>query len=312
MDLTFWDGSVAGRDGVVAVDAPLPATVQLCNRPGNATPQAYRADLVVEMALKLVDDADRLADLDTVTTDRYTTEAVLAAWTLIDPDAARERRALLVDAAASAAFREPVPDEALKVDLMIEQYRYGEEAPLAFKVAEWGDRRSDRTILEVVVESLPNLFDQVGDYRYAWVDAYEAIERDREAYEDGTFASREDGPVTLVEAPRYPSPRATRDALETPFYLFAVDAGDGWRYRLDAIYHAWAETVERPRVEIPDLDGLVADLDEAEPGSTRWRREGLPVAGPTELLRSAGRDGSPTASRLEPDDVLARVADALA
>lgn len=311
MELAFWDRSVADREGVVAVDAPLPATVQLCNRPGNDTSDAYRADLVVEMALRLVDDADRLAELDTVTTDRYTTESVLAAWTLTDPDAARERRDLLVDAAASAAFKEPVPEEALTVDLMIQQYRYGDESPLAFKVAEWGARQSDRTILEVVTESLPNLFDQVGDYRYAWVDAYEAIERDREAYGDGSFATRGDGPVTLVEAPRYPSPRATSAALETPFYLFAVDADDGWRYRLDAVYHAWAQTVDRPRVEVPDLDGLVEDLDAAEPGSATWRADGLPEAGPTELLRSTGRDGTPRASGLEPDDVLARVADAL-
>lgn len=312
MELAFWEASLADRDGVVAVDAPLPVDLQLCNLPGSDTPDAYRADLVVEMALELIDDADRLDALDRVTTDRYTTEAVLAAWTLSHPDEARDRRDLLVDVAASAAFQEPVPDEALKVELMIDRYRYGAESPLAFKVEEWGAKRADRTILQVVHDSLPNLFDQVDDYRYAWVDAYEQIQRDRDAYGDGTFSVRREGRVALVEAPRYPAPRATRAALEGPFYLFAIGAEEERRYRLDAVYHAWAETVDRPSIEVPGLEGLVQELQEAEPGGARWRREGLSEAGPTELLRSAGGDGAPAASGLAPEDVLARVVEALA
>lgn len=310
MELRFWDGARA--EGAVAVDAPLPTEVHLSNRPGNATPDAYRADLVVEMALALADDADRLAELDVVTTDRYTTEAVLAAWALSDPEGARARRGLIVDAAASAAFKEPVPEEALTLDLMIDQYRYGAESPLAFKFDEWGPRQADETILRVVFESLPNLFDQVDDYRYAWVDAHDRIRADRQAYADGTFVTTEEGPVTLVEAPRDPVPRATRAAVDSPFYLFAVDDDGGHRYRLDAVYHAWAETVERPSVEVPDLEGLASDLDADEPaGRGRWRREAIPDRGPTEVLRFAGPDGAPAASGLAPEDVLAAVAEAL-
>lgn len=298
-------------DGVVAVDADLPATVQICHDRGHSTPDRLRADLAVEMAFKLVDD-DLYDDLTVAATEGYGSDRLLATWVLRDPETARRHRDLLVDAAASGDYLEYRSDAGVKLDLLVDQYRYGDESPLSFKLDDWPAPVADETVLEVLLETLPNLLDQVDDYQYVWWDAWKRVLDDDDAFQDGVFETTVGDDVALIEGPYFPGPRAATHHVDADHYLYAVDGGDGTAYRLDAAYHAWADVVDREPVPIPDVADLAAELNRGEPAKTgRWMEDGYTDRGRTELLRFAEADGSTPPSGWAPGDVHERVVEAI-
>lgn len=307
MEFRYYEPSLE-HAAKISVDGLCPDSLHLSHRPGNATPGRYKADLSVEIARRFVDDPDDpRADHDLVVDDRFDTDGLFGVWTVLQPRESEPHADLLADAAAAGDFAEWPTDEAVQLDLLVEEYRHGPESPLSFKVDDWGPARADAVIFEVLLEMLPALLGQVGDYEYVWWDAWERLTADRDGFADGTFTCRSEGPVTRVEGPRLPAATATADACDGPLYLYAVERQDGTGYRLDAAYHSWAETVDRPTVDVPDVRPLAAELNGLDEGDGRWMVDGYADRGPTEMLRYTDARGRLAASTLGPDEVQDRV-----
>lgn len=309
MEFRYYDPLLEDIEPKVSVDGLCPNSLHLSHRPGNETPARWKADLSTEIAFNFAEDPDDpRADHDLVVNDRLDTDGLLGTWVLLDPDTAASWRDRIVGAAAAGDFLEIPDDEALKLHLLVEGYRHGAESPLSFKLDDWSTSKADEVVYEVLLEMLPALLDQVDDYQYVWWDAWKAIDDDRRALDDGTFAVDREGPVATIRGPRMPAPVAAHDAVEATWYLYAIELGGGTGYRLDADYHSWAETVDRSGVEVPDRGPLADDLDGRDPADEgRWRTGGYPGAGRTEVIRFADASGGLAPSGLDPGTVRDRV-----
>src|ERR1044071_8605475 len=83
--------------------------IQLSHWPGNITPVQFKADLSVEIVLRLLRSPAALKYLrgrDLVTNDHYDTDGLLAAWALVHPAESLEHLAALRAAAEAGDFYE--------------------------------------------------------------------------------------------------------------------------------------------------------------------------------------------------------------
>src|SRR6266496_5913561 len=104
-----FDDSLADVNKVVVDGNECGRGLQLSHWPGNQTPHHLRADLSVEICLRLLSDPTREHLLDgreVVTNDHYDTDGLLAAWVLLEPDVALQHSAALVAAAVTGDFYE--------------------------------------------------------------------------------------------------------------------------------------------------------------------------------------------------------------
>ncbi len=90
------------------------------------------------------------------------------------------------------------------------------------------------------------------------------------------------------------------------FQLLIEETPAGCVVSLDAPRHSWAHTVDLPRITWPDLSPLAHEFAAREPGVPWTGRPGAEQVGFTCLLASRGP------SRLDPDEISARCAAALA
>lgn len=319
LTFAFYTDDLEHVEGKVGVDGLIPNSLDLSHWPGNRTPDRWKADTSTEIALNFARDPDApWGDHDLVVNNHFDTDGVLSAWVLVDPDAALAHADLLVAAAEAGDFQEYTTDAGVQLDLVVEAYRHHPESPFAFKVETWDDEQADAMITEVLLEMMPNLFGQVDEYEFLWWDAWTALQADRRAFAGGEFTTVQDGAVTLVLADRFPDRRAVSEACDGPFYLLAAEQPWGSKemgtaFRLDAAYHSWADTVDRPAVEVPDPSGVLADLNRAEPAKQgRWMADGYAGQGLTEVLRFTDAAGAALPSALDADEVHGMVAAGIA
>lgn len=289
---------------VVSVDGLHPDGLHLSNRPGNETPDRFRADLSTECAWRFIRSVPDTRDR-TVVLERFETDAITAAVSLSDPEAAEPWEDVLVGTARAGAFHEYPGDRALRLHLLIQGYRYGEESPLTFKMDGREAAERDAIAARVVLGLLPDVVDRLYEYESVWWDAWQRIQTDREAVGDGTFEIERSPRLDIVRGPRIPHPLAVNEVQEAPYVLLVAE-GDGHpTYRLDAAYHAWADTVERPSIPIPDLAPVAQALEGDDRPDARWQCGPSEQTPATTLLR--GFD-----SAYEVDEVRKRVVQTIA
>ena len=92
---------------------------------GNATPDRYRADTSVEIALRFNDAPDPAVAGWPVVNNHFDTDGALAVWTLRFPTLAARHRALLVAAAESGDFEEWNDDDGVRLDLAVRALTHG-------------------------------------------------------------------------------------------------------------------------------------------------------------------------------------------
>jgi hypothetical protein len=92
--------------------------LQLSHWPGNTTPAQFKADLSLEIVLRLLNSpgaATGLSDVALVTNDHYDTDGLLAVWALLNPLEALRHMAALRAAAEAGDFYEFTSPEAVRV-----------------------------------------------------------------------------------------------------------------------------------------------------------------------------------------------------
>jgi len=83
--------------------------LQLSHWPGNTTPVEFKADLSLDIVLRLLASPGfpaQLANFNLVTNDHYDTDGLLAIWTLLNPMKSLEHAPALQAAAEAGDFYE--------------------------------------------------------------------------------------------------------------------------------------------------------------------------------------------------------------
>ena len=269
-------------DGIVAG-----AALQLSHWQGNATPSELAADTSTEIALRFV-DSPRAAEWPDapVLNNHFDTDGVLSVWTLLDPEAARERRALLVAAAEAGDF-DAWPDDRRGLWL---------DAALRALVA---DCDGDAASYERALGALPALLDDIEGRRDLWGPEWQRIEDAGGDIDAGRLVVGRVGALGIVHHGRdveeIPGPLLVRHlGTDCRRYLLVFERDAGLEYRYELPHHSWAETVARPRIAPPDgaalLRALGPDWTDADlAGMTEVARTRHPVQQPPDAVLEALR-----------------------
>jgi hypothetical protein len=263
-------------DGIVSG-----AALQLSHWHANTTPAEFKADTSTEIALRFIDSPQAEAWHDAVViNNHFDTDGLLSVWTLLEPDAARERRALLVAAAEAGDF-DAWPDDPRGLWL---------DAAVRALVQDCED---DEQSYEIALAALPKLVDEIDSRADLWGPEWERIQSAQSEIESGLLVPVRMGALGIVHhkpgIQEIPGPLLTRELEGCVRWLLIFERDAALDYRYELPHHAWAETVKRPRIPPPPRRVLEALGDD-------WTDEG--ACGMTEVAHTQ------RPVQQSPDDVL--------
>jgi hypothetical protein len=328
MRFEFYHEGLAGAP-LLAVDGTVEGALHLSHWEGNTTPAELRADTSTEIALNFVAWPRReewARGVEVVTNNHFDADGVLSVWSVLNGERALGLRDELVSAAEAGDFSEFPDEDAVRVSILLQggdnPFVPGVNSPLIEHLAG-GEKVDERRAYELVMPEVERVLTHTGEYEPLWREGWAWIERTLESFARGDSRVVEDegsklSVVTL--APDFYGPGGFDPARHAAPYtalahnargeviLVATPHADGWAYRIDYAYHSWAETVARPRVARRSLSGLVGRLNVLERGRGTWKADRSEL---TSAVKFLGRDGAPTASHLQPDEVAAELRAAL-
>jgi hypothetical protein len=229
------------------------AGLHLTHWRGNRTPAALKADTSTEIALRFVDSTLAPAWADApVLNNHFDTDGVLSVWTLLHPEAARARRALLVAAAEAGDFDAwPAERRGLWVD-----------AALRAVASTCAD---EAAAYDRALAVLPQLLDEIDRHHDLWGPEWEAIEAAERGLETGGLMADRLGGLGIVHhkpgTAEIPAPLLARElGLDCRRYLLVFERDAGLDYRYELPHWTWADTVLRPQMAPPEAAALLAAL----------------------------------------------------
>lgn len=289
---------------VVVDGAPSPSTVlALSHWPGIAAPPGLAADLSAQMVFRYLDaGADRHAPAEAVSNNHFDQDGLVSVFALVDPDAARRRRDLLVDVAAAGDFA---------------TYRFRDAARLSMVIAAFADR--DDPYLELLPR-LASMADDVDAHRDLWAEEDAVLTASEAAIADGRVRIDEEPELDLAvvwvegSAPSGGGHRFGRHraeglhpmAVNNATGCFRVVQVRGRRYELTYRYESWVQYRSRRPLPRVDLTPLAEELTSRETDGASWRFEGVDAIAPVLRLTDPQAESS-----LDPEQVLALLRSAL-
>ena len=320
---------------LAAGEAPPPATLVVdCAAAGGAAtyshwrgapaaPRELAADTSTAMVVAAAREPARwLAGFTWVANDHIDADGLLAMALACRPELAARHAALLIGAAEAGDFAAWPGAPAFRLMLRLHQLIRTEQAA----GGTWQQRCCARVAADLdalIAESAQP--DPARDAQVAQVEATRA----RLAGGDGFRVVRSGRLATIAWQCRLGHawdaflgvhqpddlPICALDGVApvATWQLLAERSAGGTVYVLDAPRHAWAQTVRRPAVAIPDLARLAGDLQRRESGGCRWvARPAAAQVGFNCHLASCDGQGLALASRLPLETVAAAVEAALA
>lgn len=300
------------RPRAIACDGLCEAGMHLSHWRGNATPARYKADLSTEMALRFADDPDPRFGI--ATNNHHDADGVLSLFALLQPDLAREHRALLVGAAAFGDFQHGADEAALQLATVLEKGPAHPSSPVAKAMQEASDEDAAALATQHMLDQLPALLrDGCGAHEEVWRDDLGWFQVSRDAMRSGALQVTELPParLTVLEWDAECHPAIADAAGKGDLLLHVIQGQEGFHYRADWRYYAWAETVspERPPIAMLNLEKLCLPLNSLETNRRgRWMHHGYAGQGMTEALRFTTAGGEELESHLQPTEVVQKLA----
>ena len=291
----------------MCVDGSAPAALCLGHHPESRTPERYAADTGVECALRFLEDPSPPGPFSFVTNDHYDADGVLSAWALLEPEAARHHRELLVAAAECGDYAEVGSEEALQVSAALAGILDHRASPLSASIAGLALPQAEERAYEFALSNVASMLRGPDAWRELWGDEHAWWSRSL----DAPLSVTELAPARLgvVESDDEPHPAVLFAKARGDLVLLVVRKEGGYAYRAEWRPHAWARTVRRPPIRRTSLEKLCLPLNALETNRRgRWMHDGYPGRGRSEALAFVSPGGAPEVSTLEPTEVVGRLA----
>ncbi len=293
----------ASRDvpNVIVDGAANDSTVlTLSHWPGTLAPTELRADLSAQMAFRFLDWSGRddvLAQAQVVSNNHFDQDGLVGIFTLVDPEAALERRDFLIDVAAAGDFG---------------TFRNRDAARVSMAIAAWPDPDYDE-LLGPLVE----MCDHPDHFKSLWADEDAELAASEAAIVAGRARIEEvpalDLAIVTIDGDETDHPGRRFTHIETsgihPMAVYnATDCfrvllvRDGW-YEFTHRYETWVQYQTRRPLPRVDLTELAAELTTLEPASAQWTFD--PVGGLTPRLSVAYSELAPEVVRSKLETALA-------
>lgn len=256
--------------------------LQLSHWPGNETPARFKADLSLDIVLRVLASANPpsyFRDAGLVTNDHYDTDGFLAAWALLHPATAPEHAPALQAAAEAGDFYEFTSPEAVQFDLIARAFESPERSPVARHMAGLPDAPRWQIATEALLSEMPGLLYEPERYRNLWEEEYRKLLEKISRLQGGTVEVREwPGEHLSVISTNFPLDHFTRNiAAARHRILESVRTSDGITYELYYREFLWYDIVARPRTQRHRLIHAAERLNELESpaasgswGVTKW------------------------------------------
>ena len=304
---------------VIVDGAASPSTVlTLSHWPKSGSPAWAKADLSAEMAFRYLDAPGRHVAADVVSNNRFDQDGLVSVFALCEPDAAHACRDRLIDLAAAGDFGTYRYRDAARAAMAIAVFDDDEQSPMAdeFEGLTYAARAA--LLYETLLPRVPELIDNVDQFRNLWATEDEALTASENAIAGGQVRIDERPELDLavvdlaVDAASERLHRFTV-AINARVHPFAIANATrcfrllyrrGRRYEVQYRYESWVQlTTRRPAPRV-DLTPLARHLDELE-GAPRWTFDGVHQLTPSLHLVDAGD------SNIEPDEFVRLVETAL-
>ena len=329
MRFEFYHDGLA-RTPKLSVDGTVDDALHLSHWEGNTTPEELRADTSTEIALNFVGWPARdewARGVEVVTNNHFDADGVLSVWTALTGERALGLRDELIAAAEAGDFSEFPSERAVRVAVLLQggdnPFVPGVNSPLVEHLAG-GERVDESRAYDLVLPEVERVLTRTDEYEPLWREGWALIERGLDSFARGESRVEEDettglSVVTLApglygdagfDPARHAAPyTAVAHNARGRVFLVATPLADGWSYRIDYPYYAWAETYTRPRVARRDLAPLVERLNELEgEGGASWKPDRSELTSAVKFLDAGGLASK---SRLRPDEVAAELRQAL-
>jgi hypothetical protein len=257
--------------------------LQLSHWPGNATPAEFKADLSLDIVLRLLVSPDpgmHLSNYALVTNDHYDTDGLLAIWALLNPTRSPEHGPALQAAAEAGDFYEFTSPQAVQFDLIVRAFESPDRSPLAAHIAGLPSEQRWQIVTEAVLAEMPGLLYAPQRYRDLWEEDYRKLLETISRIKAGAVKVREWPTEHLsVISGSFPLNHFTRNiAARGHRILESVRGGEGSTYELHYREFLWYDIVSRSRTPKHLLLGAAEKLNELESpaaacgswGVTRW------------------------------------------
>jgi hypothetical protein len=255
--------------------------IQLSHWPGNTTPAEWKADLSVEIVLRLLDSdgaARGLDGVDLVTNDHYDTDGLLAVWALLNPREAPRHAEALLAAAEAGDFYEFTSPRAVQFDLLVRAFESSERSPLPVQTCQSEEDRWQMAT-EAILAEMPALLYETDRYGKLWEESYRKLLEKISLARRGFVEVRELPAERLsVISTRLRLDHFTRNIVCRGHRILETSKNsEGFTYELHYREFLWYDIVARPHTPKHLLLGAAEELNEMESrhacgwwGVTKW------------------------------------------
>lgn len=310
---------LGGRPNVVVDGSPTDGTVlTITHWPGYPAPEVIADDLSAQMAFRLLDHPELIpAGVELVSNNHFDQDGLVSIYALVEPEAARARRAFLEDLAAAGDFGTYRIRDAARVSMAVAAASRGAEPSLPDLPADYAETTG--ILYAELLGRLGEWCDRPDQVKHLWAEEDATLTASDEAFDRGVAAidERPDVDLALVrvdaDAPEQGGHRFGH--VQTtglhPMSVFSrterlvVATVRGRRYDVEQRYESWVQVRSRPLRLRRDLAPLAERLQDEERGEARWSAE--PVSALTPRLTSGEGPSS-----LEPDRFVALLTEHLA
>ncbi|MEO8225164.1 MAG: DUF6687 family protein, partial [Gammaproteobacteria bacterium] len=181
---------------IVVDGAPLPSTLlTLSHWPNSQSPPGLRRDTSTATVFAYLDSADQHQSAPWVTSNHFDEDGLFSMYGIIEPEAARKERALLIAASFAGDFGVVTDREGARLCFAVETLTDPEVSPLPAEIFAEPDRVA--ALYTALLESLPSL---LRDFHDGW-PRFGDLWAIQDEHLTASLALLADGVVTLVESP---------------------------------------------------------------------------------------------------------------
>lgn len=300
---------------VVVDGGPAPSTVlTLSHWPGSPTPVDLREDLSAQIAFRALERPALFDGVGVVSNNHFDQDGLASVFALVEPELAVARRDRIIDVARAGDFATFHDRDSARIAFALAAYADPEHSPLDAEVFAGNYDDQCGRLYQALLPGFAALVDAPSSSRALWEAEDAHLTESLAAIADGTVVVEE---IPAVDLAVVTVPTAWADRVTSRFTIARTEAVHpaavnqstsclrllvvhDERYRLELRYESWVMFCSRPVLARPDLRVLAAELDDAEPGSTRWTAD--PPGALTPMMTTDG-----AVSGLTPLDLRARV-----
>lgn len=281
----------------IAVDGPpAPSTLLVLSHwPGNRTPAPLKDDLSAQIVFRYLDRPELHAAPDVVSNNHFDEDGLVSLYAMIEPEAARARRAFWIDVAAAGDFGTCRERDAARTVFTLSAFADAERSPLGAAFFARPYARVTAGLYEHLLPRLPEIASDLSRWKPLWEEEDARLTDAEAALRSGRIRIEEvpDLDLAVVVVPEDfagdPHPMAVHNATR----LLRVLLVRGRRYELRYRYESWVELISRRPLPRIDLAPLAEALCAEEGANARWDFEGTDAITPSLHLVGAPQSAIP-------------------